>query len=160
MIWPPSTVRAIRGLWSELEVSEEALSRNRAATLDMIARRLWGKLDEMAHSWAVDLQLEDIQVWDYKTDEVSPNCLAFRGGWLPRTTQMEFHGGPLQGQTMSRPMTMMHEPLMARVADSPVSQFYSADEKYATLPIQHVEYRYDGWNEKTRKWAFRALVDK
>lgn len=114
-------------------------------------RRAWAALCEAAMTFAVDLDERDVVVDEITTEhDRDRNRVVFCTRWAPQTHDLEFVGGPADGQvyTVPRPRERFY------IAIEPhIGGVYCTNPTEPVAPEQRFAYDPAGWNETARRWV-------
>ena len=152
MIHSRATVIEIFKLRAEYRVSVVALdaATERAAILAQIEWEMFGALKDMAHTFAVELDRQDVHYWQHAKNE---RDITFRANWCPVTESVEMfdhgmHDGTLwqhQGAPVSK----------IRVRDYMNPQYTPPADEPMNVPYVERIFAMDGWDETRRLWIYR-----
>ena len=148
--WTLEQVKQVRGLRAHMTVDAELVERHGDAARDAVATQMAKHLTRMAHTFAVELHWDDLEVqWSDVPKE--PWHIAADMRWRPPTKTVELHGGHLDGQRYG----LEHVGESIRVPKPAPFAWLPADLNPGDLvPDLADTYELVGWREDERVWVY------
>lgn len=161
MIWDLNATQAILRMRAVVRLSEDAVKAGGDEYIKFVAEKLYYEIQEMAYSFAAELNSEDMV---YRRDEdvelPGTNVVVhtLRARWEPATTNVLMQGGELDGQVFGVDASQLRRfPIrVAKSVDSGKLWGTAGDDPLppAADPITEVAYKWSGWDESRRLWVY------
>lgn len=148
-VWDLATIDAVRRLRTKYVVSDHLIALSRDGVLDAIARECFQELLDLAHVFAVEIDERDVEIVSQSREpDVAASTFVF--AWRPGTLEVEFVGGPRDGELMAWHDAGGNLPLILPWLDVGVP----FGEQEVSFTLYSVNYWLAGWSEEARRWVY------
>lgn len=148
--WTQEQISQARGIRSKVFLDQAAVARH---GVDSVIRdKMWKRMNDIAHSFALELHPDDIRFGETEVDDVVAG-VEVRSWWEPPTTEIELRGGGEHDGTRGDwhgapdlPLFVPEPPRIDRrtLHDPPDTEALPAPLKYVCT----------GWSETGRRWVY------
>lgn len=160
-IWTIQQVQAVQGYtFSQtvdmFQVERHAQDGQPNPLLVAVTDHLFKGLAAAVNTWGVDIVLEDCEV-KVTPGEYGHMLDVVRIRWRPQTTAGLLVGGPMGGKVLQLDPSL-HK-VGVRVDEMDRTELFAAagaDTPFEPVPVKQWFYRYAGWSEARRCWAYKA----
>jgi hypothetical protein len=149
VIWDLATITRVKGSWTALDVHGEVLSVD--GVREAARYRLARAFIHEAHALGVDVDVDDVVYNEAPREMERGGEVTIRACWRPRTNEIEFVGGGVDGRIMA--IRRPGEPYLVPRRPSLGSFTDPAELVTPTLIVDR--YELAGWHETERRWIYK-----
>ncbi len=148
-VWTVEQINQARGLYARLLLDRALLAAGRESAMEVVRDKLWRKMRDLGHPFAIEVQPEDLQFREVDEDDqlVRVDCR-----WNPQTTTAEMRGGPNDGEIVD--FRDAGDPIIPLYFPARPASLVGVELDPSRLGPIKVEYRLGGWSEHEHRWVY------
>lgn len=152
-VWDLATIRAVQSLHASITMSDEMIISAHEGLMDWVIRGAVRELQEAAYGLAVEIAEGDVQVVE-QFDDPARSARVFVVAWRPSTLEVEFVGGPRDGERRAWHDAGGPLPLVMTGFRPSTDLVVQEDVQPSVVSYYTVEYWLSGWREEGRRWVY------
>jgi hypothetical protein len=150
-VWSREQISQARGIRARARIDQTLAVRARLDVMSATRQKMFKNMADIGHSFAIELSPTDIQFREAEADGFTIEVV---GWWEPQVNEVEFRGGPHDGQRMAiekpgQPVRLYLPPPMPALLNEGQSEPTSLTNDIATYDVT-------GWHEQERVWIYEA----
>lgn len=150
-IWSARQLQQVQQASSRAHVSHEVMERGGGAVLSATRSRLVREFRAFCLPFVVEIHPSDIR-FRQEPAETAPFTEQITAYWRPETTEVQFFGGPADGDVRS----IQQAGDSVRIAVEPGIDWRNPPTAPEPVTLNVVTYSLAGWDETARRWVYRS----